>query len=68
MLQNLGVFEQLVEQEALGAATIEHLRICELLARAGGVPMWDTVILRLSPEAQGRARQILASMKLAPVF
>lgn len=68
VLQNLGVFEQLVEQEALGAATIEHLRICELLARAGGVPMWDTVILRLSPEAQGRARQILASMKLAPVF
>lgn len=65
VLQHLGAFERLLAREAAGPADPARVRILELLARAGGVRMWDSVLLRLSPREQDRARELLAHVQLA---
>jgi HEAT repeat protein len=64
LLQNLGVFEELVALEATGPSNPERLRLCRLLAQAGGVRMCDGVVSRLDPVARDRARQLMASIDL----
>jgi HEAT repeat protein len=64
VLQNLGVFEELLAHEARGPADPDRVRTIHLLARAGGIRMWATMLGRLSGTAQTRARQLLAQADL----
>lgn len=64
VLQNLGAFERLLVQEASASPDPQRLATLGLLARAGGVRMWDSVLARLDGAAQARARQVLADIQL----
>ncbi len=64
VLQNTGGFERLLTLEANGPSDPQRLRLLERLAEAGGLRMWDGVLLRLDPAAQGRARALLTAAHL----
>ncbi len=64
VLQNTGGFERLLMIEARGPSNPRRLAVLEMLASAGGLRMWDGVLLRLPPEAQTRAREILQTTHL----
>ena len=64
VLQNLGAFERLLIEEAHTSPDPSRLATLGLLARAGGAPMWDSVLTRLDTAAQSRARQVLAGIEL----
>lgn len=64
VLQNTGGFERLLMIEARGPSDPRRLVLLEMLASAGGLRMWDGVLLRLPPEAQTRAREILRTIQL----
>jgi HEAT repeat protein len=64
VLQNVGAFERLLVLEASAQPDPARHSTLALLARAGGRPMWDSVLTRLDKASQTRARQVLANIDL----
>ena len=64
VLQNLGAFEQLLEEEAYAAPDPRRRKTLQLLAKAGGVPMWDSVFARLDAPARDRVRAVLSDLHI----
>jgi HEAT repeat protein len=64
VLQNLGVFERLLVEEANGSSRPGRMQILTLLTRAGGVQMSDVVLDRLAPDARERAGRLLRDLKV----
>jgi len=64
VLQNLGVFERLLVEEANGTSRPGRMQILSLLTRAGGLPMSEVVLERLTPEARERAGRIMRDLKV----
>jgi HEAT repeat protein len=64
VLQNLGVFERLLVEEANGSSRPGRMQILALLTRAGGVQMSEVVLDRLAPDARERAGAIMRDLKV----
>lgn len=58
VLQNTGLFEQLVRAETTLASDVARVELLGRVTRAGGVDMWAAVIPKLPAAAQGRARAL----------
>lgn len=65
VLQNSGGFERLLLREATAPPDPARRSTIGLLADAGGVRMWDSVLARLPEAARRRAREILGAAKLS---
>lgn len=59
VLQNTGAFERMLLLEATGPSDPHRLSVINTLAQAGGLRMWDSVLLRLPPTSRARARELL---------
>ncbi len=59
VLQNTGAFERLLELEATGPSDAHRLSVIRTLVEAGGLRMWDGVLLRLPQASRERARDLL---------
>jgi HEAT repeat protein len=68
VLQNVGVFERLLELETEGLPDLERVRSIHLLVRAGGAGMWESVVERLRLDVRPGAQHLLGSMDLQRPF
>jgi HEAT repeat protein len=62
VLQNLGVFDRLLVDEAAGPSQPERLAILRQLTQAGGVRMSEAMVDRLPRDARVRASSLLVSL------
>jgi len=65
VLQNLGVLDRLLLDEATGTSHPSRRETLEKLVQAGGEFMWEAAVDRMPPEARERALSILVSTSVA---